>query len=89
MVYRKHQSDIRQRRSSCGRCSPCFSPESSSRASRSRGIPPTNLTARWTTRYPVPYAKRQRAIDFLQPDNRVVLPVAHIKGVTGENGGAV
>ena len=29
-----------------------------------------------------PYAQRQRAIDFLQPDNRVVLPVAHIKGVT-------
>lgn len=49
MVYRKHQSDIRQRREQLRTVFALFSPESSSRASRSRRHTPTNLTARWTT----------------------------------------
>lgn len=82
MVYRKHQSDIRQRREQLRTVFALFFPREQQPCQQEPEAYPYEFDRPVDYEYPVPYAQRQRAIDFLQPDNRVVLPVAHIKGVT-------
>lgn len=82
MVYRKHQSDIRQRREQLRTVFALFFPREQQPCQQEPEAYPYEFDRPVDYEYPIPYAQRQRAIDFLQPDNRVVLPVAHIKGVT-------